>query len=66
MFKWATLSSQKRETETALINLHPYEYSQEFCYYQFPVKLIDVLEIVILQMIYLIKYGFQIKQKIYI
>ena len=59
-----SLSNQKREIEPTLINLHPYEYSQEFCYYQFAVKLIDVFEIVILRMIYLIKYGFQVKQKI--
>ena len=53
-----TLSNQKREIEPTIINLHLHEYSQGFHYYQFAVKLIDLLEIVILPMIYLIKYGF--------
>ena len=39
---------------------------QDFHYYPFAVKLIDVLEVAILWMIYLIKYAFQIKQKIQI
>ena len=46
-----------------LINLHPNEYSQEFHYYPFAVKL-DLSENEILLMTYLIKYVFQIKQKI--
>ena len=46
--KCVSLSNQKREIEPTLINLHPYEYSQEFCCNQFAVKLIDVLEILLL------------------
>ena len=61
--RWVSLSNQKCETQPTLINLHPNEYGLEFHYYPFSVKL-DVLEVVILLMIYLIKYVFQIKQKI--
>ena len=45
-------------TQPTLINLHPNEYSQELHYYPF------ALEVVILLMTSLIKYMFQIKQKI--
>ena len=38
-----------------LLNLHHNEYSQEFQYYPFAVKL-DVMEVVIALMTYLIKY----------
>ena len=48
-----------------LINLHPNESSQEFHYYPFVEKL-DLLENEILLMTYLMKYVFQIKQKIQI
>ena len=48
-------------TQPTPINLHPNEYSQELHYYSFAVKLIDVLEVVILLITYLIKYVFQIK-----
>ena len=41
-------------TQPTLFNLHPNEYSQEFHYYPFAVKLDR----------YVIKYEFQIKQKI--
>ena len=58
------LSNQKCMVKPTFINLHPNEYSQEFLYYQFLVKYIDALEVVILLMIYLIKCVFQIKQKI--
>ena len=34
-----SLTNQKCMTEPSLINLHPNEYSQEFHYYLFPVKL---------------------------
>ena len=37
--KCISLSSQKCEIQPTLINLHPNEYSQEFCYYPFSVKL---------------------------
>ena len=52
--KCVSLSNQKCKIQPTLINLHPNEYSQEFHYYPF----------VILLMTYLIKYVFQIKQKI--
>ena len=59
--KCVSLSNQKCMAQSTLINLHLNEYSQEFHYYQFAVKL-DVLEVEILSMAYLIKYVFQIKQ----
>ena len=34
-----SLSHQKRTIQPSLINLHPNEDSQEFCYYPFAVKL---------------------------
>ena len=37
--KCASLSNQKCMTHPTLINLHPNEYSQEFQYYPFAVKL---------------------------
>ena len=46
------------------VNLHPNKHSQAFHYYPFPLNLMDVLEALILLMTYLIKYAFQIKQKI--
>ena len=61
--KCVLLSNQKCMIQPTLINLHPNEYSQEFKYYPFAVKL-DVLEVVIPLMTYLIMYVFQIKWKI--
>ena len=37
--KCVSLSNQKCEIQSTLINLHPNEYSQEFHYYPFAVKL---------------------------
>ena len=37
--KYGSLKNQKCETQTTLINLHPNEYSQEFQYYAFSIKL---------------------------
>ena len=37
--KCVSLSNQKNMIQTTLINLHPNEYSQEFRYYPFTVKL---------------------------
>ena len=37
--QWVSLSNQKCVIQPILINLHPYEYSQEFHYYPFAVKL---------------------------
>ena len=38
------LSNQKFEIQSTLINLHPKEYSQEFHYYPFAVKLDNSVE----------------------
>ena len=62
--KCVLLRNQKCMTQPTLINLHPNEYSQEFHYCPFAAKLDDLLEVVILLMTCLIKYVFQIKQKI--
>ena len=37
--KFVSLSNQKCMIQTTLINLHPNEYSQEFQYYPFSIKL---------------------------
>ena len=37
--KCVSLSNQKRDIQPNLMNLHPNEYSQEFYYYPFAVKL---------------------------
>ena len=37
--KCVLLSNQKCKIQPTLINLHPNEYSEEFHYYPFPVKL---------------------------
>ena len=37
--KYVSLSNKKCEIQPTLINLHPNEYSQEFHYYPFAVKL---------------------------
>ena len=58
-----SLSNQKCITQPILINLHPNKYSQEFHYYPFAVKL-DRFAGRILITTYLIRYVFQIKQKI--
>ena len=53
--------NQKCMTQPTFIKLCRNEYSLEFHYYLFAFKL-DVLEIVMLLMIFLTKYMFQIKQ----
>ena len=62
--KCISLSNKKCEIQPALINLHRNEYSQELHYYPFAVKLDNVLKVVMSLVTYLIKYVFQIKQKI--
>ena len=42
--KYVSLSNQECMTQPTLINLHPNEYSQEFHYYQFAVKLDKCVE----------------------
>ena len=59
--KCLSLNNQKCMTHPTLFNLHPNENSQEFHYYRFAV---DILEVAILLMTYLVKYVFQIKKKI--
>ena len=59
-----SLSNKKCRIQSTLINLHPNEYSQNFHYYPFAVKLDRCVGILILLMDYLIKHVFQIKQKI--
>ena len=61
--KCMSLSNHKCIPQPTLINLHPHKCSQESHYYPFKVKL-DVLEVAILLMTYLMKYVFQTKQKI--
>ena len=60
--KCILLSNRKCMILPTLINLHPNEYSQEFHYCPFAVKLDRC--VVILWMIYLITHLFQMKQKI--
>ena len=62
--KCISLSNKKWEIQPALINLHRNEYSQELHYYPFAVKLDNVLKVIMSLVTYLIKYVFQIKQKI--
>ena len=50
--------------QPTLINLHPNQYTQGLCYYLFAVNLGRCVGTVILLMAYLIKYVFQMKQKI--
>ena len=62
--KYIFLNNPKYGTRATLINLHPNEYSQEFHYYPFAVKIDRCLRFAILLKIYLIKYLFQSKWKI--
>ena len=62
--KYISLNNQKCMAQPTLINLHPNEYSQEFHYYPFSVKLDRCVGSVVLLMTFLIKYVFQIKLKI--
>ena len=64
--KCVSLNNQKCMIQPTLINLHSNEYNQEFNISSFVIKSdqIDVLEVVILLITYLIKYVFQVKQKI--
>ena len=62
--KYVLLSHQKCVSQPALINLHPNKYSEEFPYYPCAPKLDKCVWILKHLMTYLIKYVFQIKQKI--
>ena len=64
--KCESLSNQRCQTETNLINLQSNEYSQELHYYPVTMQLswINVLEVAILLLTYLINHVFQIKQNI--
>ena len=59
-----SVSTWKCMAQPTLINLHPNEYSQVFQYYPFAVKLDRCVGSCITLSDYLIKYVFQIKQKI--
>ena len=58
--KYSWLSNQKCMTQPTLINFHPNEYSQEFHYYPFAVKLDKCVG----SCNTLNEYVFQIKQRI--
>ena len=62
--KSLSFSNQKCLIQPTLVSVHPNEQSQEFRYYPFSVKFDGCVGVVILGMIYIIKYVFQIKQKI--
>ena len=62
--KCVSLSNQKCMIQPTLINWHTNEYSQEFNYYPFLVKLDRCAISCNTLMTYLINYVFQIKQKI--
>ena len=62
--KSVLLINQECMNQPSLINLHPNEYSQEFHYYPFAIKLDQCVGNCNTPMIYLIKHVFQIKQKI--
>ena len=57
--KCVSLTKEKCEIQPTFINLHPNEYSQEFRYYSFTIKL-DKFVGSSNTMTYLIKYVFQI------
>ena len=59
--KCISLNNQQCMIQPTHINLHPNEYGQG-CYYQLAVNLDRPWEVVILLMIYPIKYVFQTKQ----
>ena len=62
--KCPSLSNQKCMIKPTLINLDHNEYSQELHYYPFAVKLDKCVESCNTLNDSLMKYGFQIKQKI--
>ena len=48
--KYVLLNNQQCTTQPTLINVHPYEYSQELRYYLFAVNLNNLFEVLILLM----------------
>ena len=48
--KYVLLNNQQCTTQPTLINVHPYEYSQELRYYPFAVNLNNLFEVLILLM----------------
>ena len=62
--KSMSLSKQECMIQPTLINLHPNNGVRNFFTIHLQLSLRDVFEVVILIMTYLIKYVFQIKQKI--
>ena len=62
--KYVSLSNQNCEIQPTLINLPPNNIEKNFTTIHLPLNDIDLLEVVLLLITYLIKYVFQIKQKI--
>ena len=61
--KWTSLNNQPSTTRSILADLNPDEYNERLDHFPFMVSL-DVMEVEILLMIYLVEYVFDIKQKI--
>ena len=61
--KWTSLNNQQSTTRSILADLNPNEYNERLDHFPFMVSL-DVMEVEILLMIYLVEYVFGIKQKI--
>ena len=62
--KCVSLRNQKSKIQPTLINLHPNETVKNYTTIHLQLSWIDVLEVVILLMAFLIKYVFQRKQMI--
>ena len=62
--KLLSLNIQQCMIQPTLINLHPNDALKSYVTIQLRLILIDVLEVVILLMIYLIEHVFQTKHKI--
>ena len=61
--KWTSLNNQPSMTRSILADLNPDEYNERLGHFPFMVNL-DVIEVEILLMNYLVEYVFEIKQKI--
>ena len=62
--KYVSFSNQNCKIQPTFINLPPNNIEKNFATIHLPLNDIDLLEVVLLLMTYLIKYVFQIKQKI--
>ena len=61
--KWTYLNNQPSTTRSFFADLNPDEYNERLGHFPFMVNL-DVMELEILLMKYLVEYVFEIKQKI--